>query len=64
MSRSPVFDDAALAEAALKFVATLHRTGGYTKEEIRNAFHPKMINAYFDIINKKQRDPDKGSNKP
>lgn len=48
------FDTEALARAALAFTQTLHETGGYSKEEIKNAFHPTMINAYFKLIEKQR----------
>jgi hypothetical protein len=50
------FDDDALVRAAGAFVLTLRDTGKYTKAQIKKALSARMIDAYFAIGEKREKE--------
>lgn len=57
----PEFTTDGLAQGVVAFVLTLRHTAGCTKEEVKHALHPKMIDMIFKIDDK--RDAAKGAAK-
>jgi hypothetical protein len=53
------FDHEAVARGVMAFVSTLRNTAGLTKQEVKNALHPKMIDMIWKIedsrANKEQK---------
>jgi hypothetical protein len=45
-----------LAQGVAAFVLTLRHTAGLTKQEVKHALHPKLIDLIFKIDDKRQED--------
>lgn len=43
------FDDEAIARGVMALVSTLRHTAGLSKQEAKNALHPKMIDMIWKI---------------